>query len=120
MAPGPNGGWGVAWRRLGDGRWPFGGNGRWFGGAGVTGGNLGGIREHFGGVTEWRSPPPPPGMPDCGVHYLWFAFVCFLIRSPPPPPRVLVVFPFRRSHQVGFGEQSCACLRLRRALPHLL
>ena len=24
-------------------------------------------------------------MPDCGVHYLWFAFVCFLIRSPPPP-----------------------------------
>ena len=25
-------------------------------------------------------------MPDCGVHYLWFAFVCFLIRSPPPPP----------------------------------
>ena len=26
-------------------------------------------------------------MPDCGVHYLWFAFVCFLIRSHPPPPR---------------------------------
>ena len=25
-----------------------------------------------------RSHPPPP-------HYLWFAFVCFLIRSPPPP-----------------------------------
>ena len=25
-------------------------------------------------------------MPDCGVHYLWFAFVCFLMRSPPPPP----------------------------------
>ena len=25
-------------------------------------------------------------MPDCGVHYLWFAFVCFVIRSPPPPP----------------------------------
>ena len=24
-------------------------------------------------------------MPDCGVHYLWFAFVCFLIRPPPPP-----------------------------------
>ena len=24
-------------------------------------------------------------MPDCGVHYLWFAFVCFLIRSRPPP-----------------------------------
>ena len=22
-------------------------------------------------------------MPDCGVHYLWFAFVCFLIRSHP-------------------------------------
>ena len=26
-------------------------------------------------------------MPDCGVHYLWFAFVCFLIRSHPPHPR---------------------------------
>ena len=25
-------------------------------------------------------------MPDCGVHYLWFAFACFLIRSHPPPP----------------------------------
>ena len=25
-------------------------------------------------------------MPDCGVHYLWFAFVCFLIRSHPPMP----------------------------------
>ena len=23
-------------------------------------------------------------VPDCRVHYLWFAFVCFLIRSPPP------------------------------------
>ena len=37
-------------------------------------------------------PPPPPRalMPDCGVHYLWFAFVCFLIRSPhPPPPEAL-------------------------------
>ena len=32
-------------------------------------------------------PPPPCPMPDCGVHYLWFAFVCFLIRSHPPPPR---------------------------------
>ena len=29
-------------------------------------------------------PPPPMFMPDCGVHYLWFAFVCFLIRSHPP------------------------------------
>ena len=28
-------------------------------------------------------------MPDCGVHYLWFAFVCFLIRSHPPPPHAL-------------------------------
>ena len=30
-------------------------------------------------------------MPDCGVHYLWFAFVCFLIRSHPPsnpPPKI--------------------------------
>ena len=27
-------------------------------------------------------------MPDCGVHCLWFAFVCFLIRSHPPPPSI--------------------------------
>ena len=27
------------------------------------------------------APPPPFYMPDCGVHYLWFAFVCFLIAS---------------------------------------
>ena len=35
-------------------------------------------------------------MPDCGVHYLWFAFVCILIRSPPPPglpPRPPVCTP---------------------------
>ena len=31
-------------------------------------------------------PPPPPPKKDYGVHYLWFAFVCFLIRSYPPPP----------------------------------
>ena len=38
-----------------------------------------------GQAEEPRLPfrPPPPGngkdalMPDCGVHYLWFAFVCF-------------------------------------------
>ena len=41
-------------------------------------------------VSRWRfggaNPPPPPHRtPDCGVHYLWFAFVCFLIRSHPPP-----------------------------------
>ena len=24
-------------------------------------------------------------MLDCGVRYLWFAFVWFLFRSPPPP-----------------------------------
>ena len=47
-------------------------------------------------VDAFLSPLPPNQtlgienkdalMPDCGVHYLWFAFVCFLIRSPPPPP----------------------------------
>ena len=28
-------------------------------------------------------------MPYCGVHYLWFAFVCFLIRSHTPDRRLL-------------------------------
>ena len=30
--------------------------------------------------------PGTPRAPFCGVHYLWFAFACYLIRSPPPPP----------------------------------
>ena len=25
-------------------------------------------------------------VPQCGVHYLWFAFVCFLMRSHRPQP----------------------------------
>ena len=33
------------------------------------------------------SPPTQGLMPYCGVHYLWFAFVCFLVRSPPPPSK---------------------------------
>ena len=33
---------------------------------------------------EQTAAPPPPPPPPSGVHYLWFAFVCFLIRSPPP------------------------------------
>ena len=32
------------------------------------------------GFCQIFAPPPPE------EHYLWFAFVCFLIRSPPPPP----------------------------------
>ena len=35
-------------------------------------------------LTLTPSAPPHPTMPP-GVHYLWFAFVCFLIRSHPPP-----------------------------------
>ena len=31
-------------------------------------------------------------MPDCGVHYLWFAFVCFLIRSHPPIYKPTIIF----------------------------
>ena len=31
----------------------------------------------------------------CGVHYLWFAFVCFLIRSHP-----LFATAFRSVHHV--------------------
>ena len=39
----------------------------------------------FNPLNSMRSQPPlPPIAPDCGVHYLWFAFVCFLIRSHPP------------------------------------
>ena len=45
-------------------------------------------------------------MPDCGVHYLWFAFVCFLIRShppspPPPPTRGCTVRCERAVRKVG-------------------
>ena len=38
--------------------------------------------------TSIGAPPPHRQdalMPECGVHYLWFAFVCFLIRSHTPP-----------------------------------
>ena len=41
-------------------------------------------------------------MPDCGVHYLWFAFVCFLIRSPPPPLTPVTVVRW----WVGVGNQG--------------
>ena len=41
-------------------------------------------------------PPRNPLMPDCGVHYLWSAFVCFSISPPPPPPRDI--------HVAGCGE----------------
>ena len=52
----------------------------------------------WGGWLDVDPEPPPPlrsnkdklnkdaRMPDCGVHYLWFAFVCFSIRSHTPPP----------------------------------
>ena len=36
--------------------------------------------------------PPPPCIP-CGVHYLWFAFVCILIRSHPLHPLVVCALP---------------------------
>ena len=66
-----------------------------------------------GCTRDWRMnkmiiiilhPPPPPGhdalMPDCGVHYLWFAFVCFLMRSPPPRHAT------RRRHTARTGRES--------------
>ena len=40
--------------------------------------------EFATGNRIFRTAPPPP----CD-HYLWFAFVCFLIRSHPPPCEVL-------------------------------
>ena len=44
------------------------------------------VAGHRLGALEGGGDPPPflVLMPDCGVHYLWFAFVCFLIRSHPP------------------------------------
>ena len=33
-------------------------------------------------VFELALTPPPPPHTHCGVHYLWFALVCFLVRSP--------------------------------------
>ena len=57
------------------------------------------------------APPPPTKienrdalMPDCGVHYLWFAFVCFLIRSPPPPPR--------KQTRICVYTYTCPCARV--------
>ena len=44
-------------------------------------------RRRRRGASPLPAPPPPKTMPDCGVHYLWFAFVCFLIRSHPPQKR---------------------------------
>ena len=44
--------------------------------------------EHFPGNSRPMPTTPPP--PSCGVHYLWFAFVCFLIRSHPPPVQAMV------------------------------
>ena len=41
-------------------------------------------------MAYWARAPPPPARMYCGVHYLWFAFVCFFIRSPPPPPPVRI------------------------------
>ena len=49
--------------------------------------------------TPARRPPPPKG-PDCGVHYLWFAFVCFLIRSHPPQRTAP---PSHRAQKVSWG-----------------
>ena len=42
-------------------------------------------------ITPDADNPPPPhthNRRDCGLHYLGFALVCFLIRSPRPSPRV--------------------------------
>ena len=38
--------------------------------------------------VTWYDSPPPPRDPPSGYLYLWFAFVCVLIRSHPPeiPP----------------------------------
>ena len=38
----------------------------------------------WGGSSQGNLKTPPPSSIDCRVHYLWFAFVCFLIRSQPP------------------------------------
>ena len=42
-------------------------------------------RRWRGGYPSPWTPPPRPKW--SGVHYLWFAFVCFLIRSHPPRPK---------------------------------
>ena len=55
----------------------------------VREGKEGPAQQRDEGVKKNQFDPPPQEnkdalMPDCGVHYLWFAFVCFLIRSHPP------------------------------------
>ena len=51
--------------------------GGWEGGR-ETRNHTGSVLEMGGGGKGCREPPPPPGI------FLWFAFVCFLIRSHPP------------------------------------
>ena len=47
-------------------------------------------------------------MPDCGVHYLWFAFVCFLITSPPPRPGDSSRPPWSHQSPCGGGSSPRA------------
>ena len=56
------------------------------------------------GPQDPSPPPPSPAalMPDCGVHYLWFAFVCFLIRSRPPSPAQTQAWPYPLAIQRKF------------------
>ena len=51
----------------------------------------------FRRARKGDSPPSPP----FEVHYLWFAFVCFLIRSHPPPSK------HHKRKTVGSGSSGC-------------
>ena len=53
-------------------------------------------------------------MPDCGVHYLWFALVCFLIRSQPPPPPNATCSSLQEAWPAipHLPSASCTCITL--------
>ena len=66
-------------------------------------------------------------MPDCGGHCLWFALVCFLMRSRPPPNTALYAAAPETNgpcpagsepHRPAAGPQPCGANRGPAACAH--
>ena len=58
-------------------------------------------------------------MPDCGVHYLWFAFVCFFSSVTPPPPLANALDQQKQAYK-GHGTAHWSVLWLYDVVPHVL